>query len=292
MRRTEDRRRRAAAALRIGSSTVLSAALLAVGAPALAATVIAAPPACRIVSPDYTVAVVELYTSQGCSSCPPADRWLSSLPAGTPRLRAIPLAFHIGYWDTIGWKDPFARKEFNERQYQLAAFNRSRGVYTPEVFVGASELSDWNRPEAFARSLAGINERAPLARIELQAQWLAPAAGSRAPDQRLSVEVHWTADASARDPQLLLAVKRNGYVTHVEAGENGGSMLHNDHVVRTWAGPFKAAAKPLTAELSVAAAQGDASLVAIAQDGITGAVLQAVELPLSACAASATVAAR
>jgi len=287
MRRIEHRARAGAAMLRIGRGAVVTTALLGLAAPALAVSLAAPAPACRIVSPDYTVALIELYTSQGCSSCPPADRWLSGLPAGDARFRAIPLALHIGYWDYIGWKDPFARKEFNQRQYELAAFNRSRGVYTPEVFVGASELTDWSRPEAFARSLAAINQRAPLARIELQARWIAPAAGSRPPDQRLSVEAHWSADPSARDPRLLLAVKRNGYVTHVEAGENGGSMLRNDHVVRTWAGPFKAAAMPLTAELSVPAAQGDASLVAIAQDGITGAVLQAVELPLSACDAAA-----
>jgi hypothetical protein len=251
----------------------IAAALLVVSTAAGAAT-------CRVSSPAYTMAVIELYTSQGCSSCPPADRWLSRLPAGDPRFRAIPLALHIGYWDYIGWKDPFARKEFNNRQYQLAEHNAAGRVYTPEVFVGARELADWNRSDSVAAALAAINARAPLADIDLQAHWLA---GTDPASQRLAVQARWTADRSARDPQLVLAVKRSGFVTQVQAGENSGASLRNDHVVRAWAGPFKPGGQALTTELSVPASPGEASLVAIAQDAGTGAVLQAVELPLAAC---------
>jgi len=238
-------------------------------------------PACRTVSPPYTVALVELYTSQGCSSCPPADRWLSQLNGASP-LRAIPLALHVGYWDYIGWKDPFARPEFNERQRWLAGHNGG-SVYTPEVFVGAAE-TDWRRPEGFAAAQAAVNRRPAQASIELQAHWLDAAAASGGA-QRLAVQVRWSADSSARDPQLLLAVKRGGFVTEVQAGENRGERLRNDHVVRAWAGPYRPAGQPLAAELSVPAAPGDATLVAIAQDASTGALLQAVPLDLAACAA-------
>jgi len=243
--------------------------------------------ACHAVSPAYTVAVIELYTSQGCSSCPPADRWLSKLPVGDAGFRAIPLALHIGYWDYIGWKDPFARKEFNERQAVLAAHNGRSGVYTPEVFLAASEFRDWDRPDSLAAAMAATNARAPRANIDLQAQWLTPGPGAES-GRRLSVAARWSADASAREPQLLLAVKRSGYMTQVQAGENSGSMLHDDHVVRAWAGPYKPAAQPVAAELTVPAAPGSASLVAIAQDAASGAVLQAVELPLQACDATLT----
>jgi hypothetical protein len=272
---------RAALALALGMGTAM---------PSFAAT-----PSCRVSSPDVTVAVVELYTSQGCSSCPPADRWLSGLPAGGPHFQAIPLALHIGYWDYIGWKDPFARREFNERQYQLAAFNGSRGVYTPEVFVGGAELRDWSGSHSFADALAAVNGRAPRARIALQAQWLDDARGDGATAAaRLQVQADWSADHSSRDPQLLLAVKRSGYLTDVQAGENRGSSLRNDHVVRAWSGPFKpAGANPaagvestLRTELAIPRAPGDATLVAIAQDGVSGAILQAVELPLDACGAA------
>jgi hypothetical protein len=240
---------------------------------------------CRVVSPTYTVALIELYTSQGCSSCPPADRWLSKLEAGQTGQHAVPLALHVGYWDYIGWKDPFARREFNQRQSDLAAHNGAGSVYTPEVFVGARELANWSDPGRFDDALAKVNSRAPQASIEVQAHWLAADGGSGAATQRLAVQVRWSADASAHDPQLLLAVKRGGYLTDVQAGENRGTRLRNDHVVRAWGGPFALGTQPLATELAVPAAPGEATLVAFAQDRTSGAVLQAVELPLTACEA-------
>jgi hypothetical protein len=234
---------------------------------------------CRAVSPPYTVALIELYTSQGCSSCPPADEWLSRLQPLEAPLHAVPLALHVGYWDYIGWKDPFARKEFNERQRRLASHNGSGSVYTPEVFLGGSELADWGHRDQFAAALKAVNARTAKANIDLQAHWIAPAKG----DPRLAVQVHWSTDASARDPQLLLAVKRSGYLTDVRAGENSGSRLRNDHVVRAWDGPFSSQRQPLMTEIPVPADTGDATLVAIAQDASSGAVLQTLELPLGSC---------
>ena len=246
---------------------------------------------CRAVSPPYTVALIELYTSQGCSSCPPADDWLSRLNMESP-LRGIPLALHVGYWDYIGWKDPFARREFNDRQAWLSARSGGGSVYTPQVFVAGSELADWRQRERFGAALKSVLTRSPQANIELQAHWISAAAGDQT-QQRLAVQVHWSADAAARNPQLLLAVKRSGYVTDVQAGENGGSRLHGDHVVRAWDGPFSPEHQPLTTEIRVPAADSaDATLVAIAQDGNSGAVLQAVELPLAACETSGVPAAK
>src|SRR4051794_5009755 len=72
---------------------------------------------CSADSPQHTLALVELYTSEGCSDCPPADRWLRSLKPGS----VVPIAFHVDYWDYIGWKDPFARAAFSARQRELAA---------------------------------------------------------------------------------------------------------------------------------------------------------------------------
>jgi hypothetical protein len=126
----------------------------------------------------------------------------------------------------------------------------------------------------------------------LQAHWIAPAAASDPRTQRLAVQVHWSAETSARKPQLLLAVKRSGYMTDVRAGENSGSRLRNDHVVRAWDGPFPLQREPLATEISVPADTGDATLVAIAQDGASGAVLQALELALGSCQAPAEAADR
>jgi hypothetical protein len=246
---------------------------------------------CRAVSPPHTVALIELYTSQGCSSCPPADDWLSRLQVQQSPVRAVALALHVGYWDYIGWKDPFARREFNDRQRRLAARNGGTSVYTPEVFVGGSELAAWSQPDRFETALKAVNERPAQANIDLQAYWIA--AADRRDDERekrLAVQVRWSADPSARDPQLLLAVKRSGYMTEVNAGENRGSRLRNDHVARTWEGPFSQRRQPLQTELSVPVDAGDASVVAIAQDGASGAVLQALELRLASCRVPSAVA--
>jgi hypothetical protein len=243
---------------------------------------------CRAASPGHTVALVELYTSQGCSSCPPADRWLSRLPAGQQPASAIALALHIGYWDYLGWKDPFARVEFNRRQEELAALSGSRRIYTPEVFVGARELADWSNPEGFARAVAAINRKPARASIRLEANVEAGAADASAEKPpTVAVRARWSADAAARSPQLLLAITRSGFTTAVAAGENRGETLRDDHVVRAWSGPFRGAGEPLAAELPLPPGPGAATLVAIAQDDSSGEVLQAVELPLTGCGAAA-----
>lgn len=88
---------------------------------ALAAIAASAAAQCVKESPPHAVALVELYTSEGCSSCPRADRWLSRLLREGPGVdHVVPLAFHVDYWDRLGWKDRFASARFTERQYALA----------------------------------------------------------------------------------------------------------------------------------------------------------------------------
>ena len=84
--------------------------------------------------------VVELYTSEGCSSCPPADRWLSTLKN---RPDVVALAFHVNYWDQLGWPDRFASAAFTERQRQLMAPSGSRYVYTPQVIANGQDWRGW-----------------------------------------------------------------------------------------------------------------------------------------------------
>src|SRR4026209_363598 len=91
---------------------------------------------CTARSPEQTVALVELYTSEGCDSCPPADRWLSSLGTkGYAPDRVVPVALHVDYWDYIGWKDPSARRAHSARQRKMAKLARAAMVYTPQVLL-------------------------------------------------------------------------------------------------------------------------------------------------------------
>src|SRR2546421_8506510 len=93
------------------------------------------------------VHMIELFTSQGCSSCPPAEAWLSKFKT-EPRLWKdfVPLAFHVDYWDRLGWRDPFAAKEWTARQYQYSASWKSDAVYTPGFVLDGHEWRDRNIP--------------------------------------------------------------------------------------------------------------------------------------------------
>ena len=237
----------------------------------LAAVLLSASAACAVTSPAHTVALVELYTSQGCSSCPPADRWLSALPAAFTAERAIPLALHVGYWDYIGWKDPFARREFNARQSELAAANRNRSVYTPGVFVQGRETPNWRDARAFKAAVQGINAVSPRATIELAARL-----------DGAAVDVTAHAKGALQQPRIALALAQSGLATAVTAGENRGEKLANDHVAREWRltpGSSATTRFALPADVPVARL----SLVAWVQEADAPAPLQAVSLSLGQC---------
>lgn len=95
-------------------------------------------------SSSAQVHLVELYTSEGCSSCPPADRWMGSLQTN-PALwkQVVPVAFHVDYWDYLGWKDEYSRAEFTDRQQRYARLRQVSGVYTPGMFLDGQEWRDW-----------------------------------------------------------------------------------------------------------------------------------------------------
>ncbi|MGH8673906.1 MAG: DUF1223 domain-containing protein, partial [Burkholderiales bacterium] len=111
---------------------------------------------CSAQSGARTTALVELYTSEGCDSCPPADRWLSSLGArGHTPDRVVPLALHVDYWDYIGWKDRFAKALFSARQRNLAQLMRAKVVYTPQVLLQGEDFRGWHSG-AFDAAVAKI----------------------------------------------------------------------------------------------------------------------------------------
>jgi hypothetical protein len=235
---------------------------------------------CSAQSPARTTALVELYTSEGCDSCPPADQWLSSLGSrGYAPERVVPIALHVDYWDYIGWKDPYAKREFVTRQRKHAAMKRARIVYTPQVLLQGQEFRGWGSG-AFEREVARINALPARARISLSV------------DTRKSgvFEVEATAEllegASRADAALYLAAYENKLVSEVKAGENRGRTLAHDYVALEWAGPieFKAGNRLLERRalpLLPKAVRKHSGVVAFVQDRKTGDVLQA--LMLGAC---------
>ena len=92
------------------------------------------------------VPLIELYTSEGCSSCPPADRWLSGLKSSEELWSGfVPLAFHVDYWDYIGWKDPFASPEYTQRQRRYAHDYNESTVYTPGIRKAGEDWRAWRQ---------------------------------------------------------------------------------------------------------------------------------------------------
>ena len=230
---------------------------------------------CRLDSPMHRVALVELYTSEGCSSCPPADRWLSGLPEqGVRPDNAVLLAFHVDYWDQLGWLDRFSSPRFSERQRQAAARSAAGFVYTPQVMVGGRDFRAARSRTGLERRLAGINRSAAGARIRSHVQDGAAA-------WWVTGEVALADAEQAPAAQLWIAVYENGLSTEVRAGENAGARLHHDYVVRSLAGPFAIPANGrATFDHRIAVDPGwsldRAGLALFVQHAGTGEVLQAV----------------
>ncbi|MGD2136968.1 MAG: DUF1223 domain-containing protein [Gammaproteobacteria bacterium] len=157
------------------------------------------------------VTLLELYTSQGCSSCPPAERWLNAYLDNDELWTAIvPVAFHVDYWDYLGWRDAYAAAEYGERQREYARTGRARTVYTPGFFANGREWRGWTRGAGPRRS--GREPGRLVADIDaehIEARF--PAAGER-------LELH-------------VALLGFGIETPVARGENSGRTLPQEFVV-------------------------------------------------------------
>lgn len=185
---------------------------------------------CEVKSGVATAALVELYTSEGCSSCPPADRTLNDLHRQVgPGAVVVPLALHVSYWDGIGWADVFAQKSFDARQSHLLENQQRRVVYTPQFFVNGSELRSWDAD--LPATIRRINATpAPLA-ITLKS--------TPATNGTVLLDVSATAPDSRTSGALYVAVSESGLVTQVLRGENSGASLKHDDTVRLLFGPIQ-----------------------------------------------------
>jgi hypothetical protein len=267
-----------------GFASIRWAALASIAAAAFVALPATAE-GCAAKSGAQTVPLIELYTSEGCNSCPPADRWLSAtIPAGGAPANAIALAFHVDYWDRLGWKDRFASAAWTERQYAMARANRSRQVYTPQVMVQGHDFPDWHG-NAGAGALKAVAARPARARIAVEAEV-----------QRGSVAVKASGSVPAggdrKNTALFIAVTDSRLMSDVKAGENAGVRLTHDHVVRALSGgaAVSAAGEVATSvALPIPAESGSLTTVVVfVQNTETGDVLQALALPIApnACAAA------
>lgn len=165
---------------------------------------------CTARSGPIAATVIELYTSEGCSSCPPADRWLS---AQRRQPGVVALAFHVNYWDGLGWRDRFASGEWTRRQAEQRAVNGARYSYTPQVIVQGQDRRDWPSMRGAASAPARVD-------LTLTRD-----------GERLVAQVQPRPGAPARLAGYW-AVTEHGHETRVRAGENDGATLRHDAVVR------------------------------------------------------------
>jgi len=237
-------------------------------------------------APPHPV-LLELYTSQGCSSCPPADAFVRELPRlGFGRDRVVPLTFHVDYWDDLGWKDPFASPAFSERQRAYARAGRLvspdgsdgiHGSYTPQMIVaGRVHFSGGRRDLALAelRRAEGLPAGATL-----QGEAVAER-DSATVTLRLSTQ----ADAATmRSWQARVALAAKHARTPVLHGENGGETLEEAAVVHWLSDAVAVGGQPI--RVLVPRPRGldwsACELVAFVQTGATGPVVAARALPLA-----------
>lgn len=156
--------------------------------------------------------VVELFTSEGCSNCPPADRWLSSLKSNPEVFKEfVPMAFHVDYWDYIGWKDPFAKPAYSERQRNYVREGHVSQSYTPGIVINNKEWRQWFRGQ---RTWKDDTQQVGVLKASVN-------------DER-----HFNAEFDGdKAGQLHIAVLGMGLTTSVKAGENRGRELSHDFVV-------------------------------------------------------------
>ncbi len=165
------------------------------------------------------VVVVELYTSQGCSSCPPADEFVAML-AANPQI--LPLALHVDYWDYIGWEDKFADPKFTDRQKAYAKAVGSRTIYTPQLIIGGADRIEGFAPDETAERLRAHLEAGTPVRLTVTRE-----------GDRLVIRAEADPPLDGPIRVQLVRYKSEETVT-IERGENAGKTISYSNIVTSW----------------------------------------------------------
>jgi hypothetical protein len=210
--------------------------------------------------------VVELFTSEGCSSCPPADAFLGEL---AQRPEIVALAFHVDYWDYIGWKDPYAHAAFTQRQHEYATALGLHMVYTPQMVVDG-------RADAVGSERGDVEAATGKAAA---ASKLAIAIAKDAGGYRVAIPA--AAPPASGPATVWLAVFDSEQETPVKRGENGGRTLKEFNIVREWRriGTWNGEAVTLPLDVAMGGAEHKGCAI-IVQSGPVGPVLGAAVMKM------------
>ena len=157
--------------------------------------------------------IIELFTSEGCSSCPPAEKWMNQLSAHNQLWKNLfPVVFHVDYWDYLGWKDKLASPEYSERQRNYVRKGRGKSVYTPGFFLNGKEWRSWFNDQ-------NVFPEFPQTKGVLKAKV-----------QQGGITVSYS--GSSRNTILSLSIMQSGLFSVIKGGENAGKKLDQDFIVR------------------------------------------------------------
>lgn len=236
----------------------------------------AGPQTITVQSGAFRTPMLELYTSEGCSSCPPADAWLRELGEVLgEELHAVPLAFHVDYWDYLGWTDPYAKPRYSKRQRAIPA-NYRRTIYTPQ-FVADGRSA--RRVNAVLRAIVDANAQPSQADI-----WVRVRRDS-ADLQLLNTRVRVQNRTQARRVHAHLVVYENAIIRSIGAGENRGRTIQYDFVVRHFSHPRRITRGDNDLAMKVRMgsdwARPNLGLAIVVVDAQSGKTLQAVRTPIA-----------
>ncbi len=264
--------------MRLSTTLILAGMVIAVGS----SSALANTPSkqCRAESGKHRVTLVELYTSEGCSSCPPADTWLRELPkSGFGPNKVVPLAFHVDYWDYIGWADRFAKPSHTLRQRDIARANKLRTIYTPQVVLNGRDFRHWYWGKQAIRTIEKNSLEPAKAKISLSVRDISNI------QLRLRGKFAVAPQSYPSRASAYIALYQNNQSSAVKRGENTGRKLKHDYVVRDLLGPYAIHSDGMleinkTITLSPSWKHTDMGVAAFIQNHTNGEVLQALSLPM------------
>lgn len=202
----------------LGYSSLASAQALQISANGLADSEVNSQTTRHFKSGDHPIRFIELYTSQGCSSCPPAEQWISNFKHDEGLWKSVfPLAFHVDYWDYIGWKDEFAKPQYGTRQRLYQRLGLIRQVATPGFVVGGKGWNGWFRGQGLPQTQNVMNEG--KLKLDLEGQ---------------VITVNYLSEkVNAQDESFKINIALLGFDLNsdIQAGENRGRQINQDFVV-------------------------------------------------------------
>ncbi|MDQ6913491.1 MAG: DUF1223 domain-containing protein [Verrucomicrobiota bacterium] len=166
-------------------------------------------------SNETQAVLLELFTSEGCSSCPPADAWISRLKSSSDLWKnVVPVVFHVDYWDRLGWRDRFAKREFTARQHRYAAEWQSSSVYTPAFVANGREWRNWTDGGTVPTTSSG---KVGMLSVTI--------------DETRKIVARFTPTSQSNESfQIHIALLGSNLESNVARGENSGRKLHHDFV--------------------------------------------------------------